>query len=133
RALAVEDRADAALHVLVADVGHEADAALIDADDGNVMAHEVARGGEHGAVAADDHGEIGALAERRVIEAAGAALRRSVLLEQNFTAALAQIVGQRAQRSRDLGTAQLADQRDAPEARPAFPLRSAGSHAPSVQ
>ena len=61
RVLAVEDRADAALHVVVADVGHEADAALVDADQRHAVAHQVARGGEHGAVAADDDREVGAL------------------------------------------------------------------------
>ena len=56
---AVEDRADAGLHVAMADVGHEAEAPLVDADQRHVVPDEVARGGEHGAVAADHDGEVG--------------------------------------------------------------------------
>src|SRR6266850_1294404 len=115
--LAVENRADAGLHVVVADVGHETDAALVHADERHVMAHETARRGEHRAVAADDDREIGAGADRRRVDAAHAEVGRGLALDQHFAAALFEHRAQLAQRFRDLGAAQLADQGDAAEAR----------------
>src|SRR5690606_28136053 len=120
-AASVEDGADALQHVGVADVGHEAHAPLVDARDGNAVAHQVASGREHGAVAADDDGELGAAADGVVADAARADVRAGLALDQHLAAAALEERLQRPQRLGDLGTAQLADQRDAPE-----PRRSGG-------
>src|SRR5204862_2601406 len=122
---ALEDRADARAHVVVADVGHEPDAALVHADQGHVVAHEVARRGEHRAVAADDDRELGLGADRRVVDAAQAEVGRGLALDQHFAAALFEHLAQLPQRLGDLGTAQLADQGDAAEARPDCGVRQA--------
>src|SRR5882672_9585694 len=116
--LAIENRADAGAHVVVADVGHETDAALVHADQRHVVAHEIARRGEHRAVAADDDRELGVGADRRIVDAALAEVGRGLALDQHFAAALFEHPAQLPQRLRDLGTAQLADQGDAAEARP---------------
>src|SRR6266850_1410258 len=116
--LAIENRADAGAHVVVADVGHETDAALVHADQRHVVAHEIARRGEHRAVSADDDRELGVGADRRIVDAAHAEVGRGLALDQHFAAALFEHAAQLPQRLRDLGTAQLADQGDAAEARP---------------
>src|SRR5436190_6121981 len=122
---ALENRADAGAHVVVADVGHETDAALVHADQGHVVAHEIARRGEHRAVAADDDRELGPGADRRIVDAAQAEAGRRLALDQHFAAALLEHPAQLPQRLRDLGTAQLADQSDAAESR----LSCGGGHA----
>src|SRR5436190_3827906 len=122
---ALEDRADARAHVVVADVGHEPDAALVHADQGHVVAHEITRRGEHRAVAADDDRELGLGADRRVVDAAQAEVGRGLALDQHFAAALFEHLAQLPQRLGDLGTAQLADQGDAAEARPDCGVRHA--------
>jgi hypothetical protein len=85
----------------MADVGHEADAPEVDADERHAVAHQLARRGEQAAVAADDHREVGsgvALGEHL----AAAPLEESAHLAQGLVAFRA---------------AQLADQRDAAESR----------------
>ena len=101
RVVAVEDRADAGLHVVVPDVGHEAEAPLVDADQRHAVAHQLARRGEHGAVAADHDREVGP----------------GFAFGEDLAAALAQEVAQLVQGRFDLRAAQLADQRDAAETR----------------
>src|SRR2546421_7201479 len=107
----------------MADIGHEADASLVDAHDGHAVAHEVARRGEQRAVAADHHGEIGRCADGGVIEAALADTGSGLFLDECLAAALLQKSGQLMQRCRDLGAAELADQGNAAEARFASGLR----------
>src|SRR3989440_13048818 len=107
----------------MADIGHEADASLVDAHDGHAVAHEVARRGEQRAVAADHHGEIGRCADGGVIEAALADTGSGLFLDECLAATLAQKCGQLAQRCRNLGAAELADQGNAAEARFASGLR----------
>src|SRR5712691_9264756 len=123
--LAVENRADAGAHVVVADVGHETDAALVHADERHVVTHEIARRGEYRAVAADDDRELGIGADRRIVDAAQAEVGRGLALDQHFAAALFEHAAQLPQRLRDLGTAQLADQGDAAKARPNCGVRHA--------
>src|SRR5947199_297437 len=125
RVFAVEDRADAGAHVVVADVGHETDAALVHADQRHVVAHKIARRGEHRAVAADDDRQLGLGADRHIVDAAQAEVGRGFALDQHFAAALLEHRAQLPQRLRDLGTAQLADQGDAAEARPDCGVRHA--------
>src|SRR5438874_3796072 len=129
RVLAVEDRADAGAHVAVADVGHEADAPEIHTDHGNTMAHEIARGGEQRAVAADHHGELRSSADLGVVEPGAADLLGGFLLDESVAAARLEECDQFAQRCTDLRAAELADQRDAAEAR----FRYGGHRPASVQ
>src|SRR6185295_1412838 len=95
---AFENRAEAGAHVVVADVGHEAEPALVDADQRHAERHEIARGGEHRAVAAGDDREIGAFA-----------------LGLHLAAALREKRANRLQRSVDFAAVRLADERDATE------------------
>ena len=99
----------------MADVGHEADAALVHADHRHAVAHQVARRGEHGAVAADHHGEIRLRADGGVIEPRRADLGGGVLFHQHLAAAFLEERGELGERRRDLGTAELADEGDAAE------------------
>src|SRR5438067_8242542 len=107
----------------MADVGHEADAALVHAHHRHAMAHQVARRGEQRAVAADHHRKIGRSADRGVIEAALADDGGGFLLDEGLAAALLQKSGQLTQRCRDLRAAELPDQGNAAEARFAGGLR----------
>src|SRR2546425_569911 len=82
------------------------------------------RGDDH-AVAADDDRELGLGADRRIVDAAQAEVGSGLALDQHFAAALFEHRAQPAQRLRDLGTAQLANQGDAAEARPDCGVRHA--------
>src|SRR6185503_13466105 len=96
RVVAVEDRAEAGLGVVLADVGHEAEAPEVDADQRHVPAHQLARRGEHRAVAADHDREVGL----------------GVAFGDDFAAALAQKFTQLLEERFDLGVAQLPDEKD---------------------
>ena len=113
----------------MADVAHEADAPEVDADHGHAMAHQVARGGEQRAVAADHHREIGSGAERGVVEALAADLLGGLFFDESVAAARFEKRDELAQRCTDLRAAELADQRDAAEAR----FRYGGHRPASVQ
>ena len=115
------------------DVGHEADAALVHADERHAMAHEIPRRGEHRAVAADHHREIGLAAERGVIDAAATELRGGFLLDERSAAACLEKSGELGERCRDFRRAELADQCDAAKARCHSALLTTGAITASVQ
>src|SRR5581483_1865077 len=115
--LAVEDRADAGAHVAMADVGHEADAPEVHADHRHAVTHQIACGGEQCAVAADDHREIGGAANGGVVETRAAGFGSGLLFDQRVAAAGLEERDELAQRRADLRAAELADQRNAAEAR----------------
>src|SRR6266849_6233224 len=54
-------------HVGGSDVGHESEAALVDADEGHVVGRQVSRGVEHASVASLHHHQIGPSADLVVI------------------------------------------------------------------
>src|SRR5207237_2095643 len=101
-------------HVAMADVAHEADAPEVDADHGHAMAHQVARGGEQRAVAADHHREIGSGAERGVVEPLAADLLGGLFFDASVAAARFEERDELAQRCTDLSAAEIAEQLGAP-------------------
>jgi hypothetical protein len=66
REAALEQGGDAVDHGIQRDVGHEAEPPLVDADQRHVELGQAARRVEHGAVAAEDDRQFGALADRLV-------------------------------------------------------------------
>ena len=133
RVIAIEDRAEAGAHVAITDIGHETDAALVHADERHAVAHEIARRGEHRAVAADDHGEVGLLAQCRVVEPAAAELFGGFFLDQGGAAALFEKSGKLGDRCGDFRSAELADQCNTTKARCHSVVLATGGIEASVQ
>ncbi len=101
-------------HVGRSDVGHESQAALVDADEGHVVTRQVSCGVEHASVASLHHDQIGPSADFVVIgygKAAHVVGSRGFLLHQYLASLLAQVVAHRGERARNIGGVMAADQR----------------------
>jgi hypothetical protein len=119
--LAVEQVVHAGQHVGARDIGHEAEAPLVDAHQRHPIACQLPCGIEHGAVATDDDRQVGVRTEpgetaaRPTSQAkCGDHVGRRLLLDQNGHATLMQVSGQQANRLGNLRTVVLSDQRDRP-------------------
>ena len=117
--IAGQDGCERALVLAQADVGDEAQAPLVDADERRAVAGELAGDAEHGAVTADDDGDVARFAERARGEpgvGVDAGVGGGAFLERHRQAVADQEGGHRLELFADALGVELADQRSVPEA-----------------
>jgi len=112
---ALEHPGKRCVRVLQGDVGDEAQAPVVDADQRHAIRREMAAGAQHGAVAAHDHGQRGGLAdflERGDGIFGQPGIARRVRVDQHMPARLRQRVRKGSQRCVQAGVLVSADQGD---------------------
>ena len=117
--LALEDGRQRRRELVEGDVGDEAEPALVDADQRQTVAREPAGDAEHGAVAADDDGDVAGLAQRLGVERGpfdDAGVVRGLFLDRDGKPVRDQESRDRAELFADAAGVEFADERSVPEA-----------------
>ncbi len=117
--LAGEDRRQRGLEVVERDVGDEAEPALVDADQRRAVAGEPAGDAEHGAVAAEDDGDVAGGAERVGVEhgvGVDAGVGRGLFLDRDRDPLVDEEAGDLLELFAHAAGLELADERSVPEA-----------------